>query len=139
MIRVVLDTGVFVSAAITREGPPGLIVHAWTENRIEVIVSPQLVAELERVLKRPKFRPYLTEREATELIERIVRRATMVDDATDISQATRDPGDDYLVALALSANAVLVSGDRDLSEAGLSNPTVLTPREFVDHLSTTSQ
>jgi putative PIN family toxin of toxin-antitoxin system len=134
VIRVVLDTGVYVSAAITSEGPPGLIVRAWTENRIEVVASPLLIAELERVLKRPKFRPFLSEREAAQLIERIVRRATIIDDPANPPQTTRDPGDDYLVALAQAADAVLVSGDRDLSEAGLSHPVVWTPGDLIKQL-----
>jgi predicted nucleic acid-binding protein len=52
----------------------------------------------------------------------------------------RDPADDYLVALAYSANAdAVVTGDRDLlslAEPGLS---VITPRELVERLESDNQ
>jgi predicted nucleic acid-binding protein len=43
---------------------------------------------------------------------------------------TRDPGDDYLVALANAAQAELVSGDPDLCQTGFA----LTPRRFLESL-----
>ena len=47
----------------------------------------------------------------------------------------RDPGDDYLVALARAAvvNA-LVTGDRDVLEVGDAGVAVITPRELVERL-----
>jgi predicted nucleic acid-binding protein len=48
---------------------------------------------------------------------------------------TRDPGDDYLVALAVGAGAdVLVSGDRDLTDVQVAGVSVLTPRAFLERL-----
>jgi putative PIN family toxin of toxin-antitoxin system len=47
----------------------------------------------------------------------------------------RDPGDDYLVALAHAANAeVLVTGDVDLLSLEEPDVPVLTPRELVERL-----
>jgi len=46
---------------------------------------------------------------------------------------SRDPGDDYLVALAAAARATLVSGDAHLLELRDAIP-VLSPREFPDTL-----
>jgi predicted nucleic acid-binding protein len=51
------------------------------------------------------------------------------------AQATRDPDDDFLVALARAAQAdVLVSVDRDLLEAGLDDIVVVPPGELVSRL-----
>jgi predicted nucleic acid-binding protein len=48
---------------------------------------------------------------------------------------TRDPTDDYLVALARREHAdAIVSGDLDLREAGIDNPPVWTPRQATDRL-----
>jgi uncharacterized protein len=47
----------------------------------------------------------------------------------------RDPGDDYLVALARAAVvAALVTGDRDLLEVDDIGIAVITPRELVERL-----
>lgn len=44
---------------------------------------------------------------------------------------TRDPDDDYLLALARSADVdVLVSGDRDLTDLADTEPSIETPAEF---------
>src|SRR5262249_39773113 len=45
----------------------------------------------------------------------------------------RDPNDDYLVALAEAADAVIVTGDSDLLHADLPLP-VTTPRELLDRI-----
>jgi predicted nucleic acid-binding protein len=45
--------------------------------------------------------------------------------------STRDPNDDYLLALARSAKVnVLVSGDRDLTDLANTQPPIETPAQF---------
>lgn len=136
MIRVVVDTGVFVSALIgPRGGAPDRVVRAWADDRIEIVVSELLLAELERVLARPKFRDHVDAHVCAEYVARIRRHATLATDPADVPAVTRDPADDYLVALARATDAeAVVSGDRDLVDAGLSVPAVLTPRQLVERL-----
>jgi len=57
---------------------------------------------------------------------------------------TRDPGDDYLVALAVAADAdagadALVSGDRDLTDLTGAGVAVLTPRGLIEQLDALSR
>ena len=102
-------------------------MSAWADDHIEIVVSALLLAELERVLARPKFRDYVDAGACAEYVERIRRHATMARDPLDVPAVTRDPADDYLVALAGAAEAeALVSGDRDLVDAGVTGPPVLT-------------
>lgn len=138
MIRVVVDPGVFISGLIgKRGGPPDLVLRAFIDDRIEVLASPLLLAELEHVLRRPKFRRYVDERGVREYVERVERHATVVDDPPDAPQVTRDAKDDYLVALARQERVeAIVSGDRDLLEAQLAGPPVWTARELVERLRT---
>ncbi|MCP9491942.1 MAG: putative toxin-antitoxin system toxin component, PIN family [Solirubrobacteraceae bacterium MAG38_C4-C5] len=136
MIRVVVDPGVFVYALIGRRGAaPDLVLRAFVDDHIEVVASPRLFAELERVLLRPKFSRYLDERTAREFVERVRRHASIVDDPADQPAVTRDRNDDYLVALARQERVdALVSGDRDLIEAELSLQVVWTPRQLVNQM-----
>lgn len=63
-----------------------------------------------------------------------------LDDAEDVPAVTRDPHDDYLVALArASAADVLVPGDRDLLDREVAAVEVLAPREFVERLDACDQ
>ena len=136
MIRVVVDPGVFVSALIgTRGAAPDLVVRALVDDRLEVVASPLLLDELERVLRRPKFHPYVDEQAAREFVERVRRHVTLADDPSEQPSVTRDRGDDYLVALASSERVdAIISGDRDLIDAGLSTPAVWTPRHLMDRM-----
>lgn len=112
MIRVVVDPGVVISALIGPAGsPPDRVVEAWIDDRIEIVVSPELIAELRRVALRPKFRRWFDEARARELIARIERQATVCADPAPTPGVTRDPADDYLVALARAEQVdAVVSG-----------------------------
>ncbi len=141
MIRVVVDPGVFLSALIGPRGsPPDRIFSAWVDDRLEIVASPQLIAELHRVALRPKFRRWFDEATARQLIARIERHATVRADPPQLKDATRDPKDDYLVALAQAAKVdAIVSGDADLHAANLATPAVWTPRQLVDRLASTTE
>ncbi len=59
-------------------------------------------------------------------------------DPADFERFTRDPNDDYLVALARLHDAdVIVSGDRDLLEWEEQSPPVVTPAAFEAMLTST--
>lgn len=103
-----------------------------------MIVSPMLLGELRDVLERPAFRPWLTADEAVEFADKLEAAATseasaeMAADPTEIPAVTRDADDDYLIALACSADAdYIVSGDQDLTSLADLQPPVLTPRAFL--------
>lgn len=131
-MRCVVDPGVLVAAIITPLGPPAEIIRRARSGAIEIVVSPHLLSELSSVLRRRKLRRYVGIEEATEYVEGLARIAISVADAPLEGPITRDPDDDYLVALARASGAdALVSGDRDLLEADVDVP-VLTPRELLD-------
>jgi putative PIN family toxin of toxin-antitoxin system len=78
VIRVVVDPGVFISVLIgSRGSPPDRIFSAWIDDRLEVVASPQLIAELRRVLSRPRFRRWFDGTSAQQLVARLERHATM--------------------------------------------------------------
>jgi putative PIN family toxin of toxin-antitoxin system len=87
------------------------------------------------VVLRPKFRRWFSESESRELLGRLQRHATCAEDPPPLPGATRDPADDYLVALARATRVdAIVSGDRDLIDAELGKPPVWTPVECVRRL-----
>ena len=59
MRRAVLDPGVLVSALITPAGTPAKLLAEVRADELELIASPLLLAELEGVLRREKFRRYV--------------------------------------------------------------------------------
>jgi putative PIN family toxin of toxin-antitoxin system len=127
-LRVVLDPGVLVSAIITPQGPTGQLIAAIRAGRVRPVVCPHLVDELAGVLRRPKFRRFLTADESDQAVELLARVAEHHDDPPEVPRRSRDPNDDYLLALVVTSEATaLVSGDKDLTTVDADDVTVLTP------------
>lgn len=115
MRRAVLDPGVLVSALITPNGTPAKLLAATREGEFELIVSPLLLAELEEVLSRKRFRRYIDLDAVGDYLDLLRRLAVLKDDPAEPPPLlSSDPDDDYLIALAHSCKAALVSGDSDL-------------------------
>ena len=125
----------FVSAAISRRGVPRWILRSLEVGLFESFACPQLLSELNDVLLRDKFRRYLTKAEVNQYVSIIQERATLVP-LEEVLSVSRDPDDDYLVALAQKAQAdYLVSGDADLLDLeGNDLPRIVSPREFLELL-----
>lgn len=133
MPRIVLDCNVFVSALLSPQGSPAQILDQWTDGDFDLVVSPLLIAELEKVLSRPKFHTSIDRVHIDALLTGLIEDAVLVDDPSRQPDLTPDPGDDYLVALARKADAqYIVSGDTHLTQLADPTPPVLTPREFLE-------
>lgn len=112
--RAVLDPNVLVSALLSPSGRPAALVSRWQSGEFEVVISEDLLAELRRTLSYPKIRSRITDDQAMAFIDLVRRTATLVEDPAARQRLSRDPGDDYLLALAEAASAILVTGDHDL-------------------------
>jgi putative PIN family toxin of toxin-antitoxin system len=99
-----------------------------------MIVSYELLHELETVLLREWFRRKLTVADVLEYVLWLREGATLIE--TDvIAEVSPDPDDNYLYALSLASAADLVSGDPHLLELEKSGPVrVFSPREFIEEL-----
>lgn len=129
-MKCVLDPNVHVAALLSRDGTPAALLRAWIDGAFEVVVSPALLDELERVLAYPKIRSRIREDEATAYLRLLREGATLIEDPSPSpSAATQDPDDDEVVALSLEAKAVIVSGDRQLLAMAEDLP-VFTPADF---------
>jgi len=114
-LRAVLDPNVIISAVLSPSGAPARVVRHWLDGAYELVVSPMLLDELSRALAYPKLRKRISAAEAEELLHLLQSDADVVQDPTGAPPVrSPDPDDDYLIALAASAQAVLVSGDTDL-------------------------
>lgn len=130
-MRAVLDPNVLIPALLAPMGTPAAIVRAWSAGAFELVASPLLLAELERALAYPKLRTRIHQSEATAIVEWLERSATIVPDPDEPSpRASKDPGDDYLIALAAHERAALVSGDRHLLELAAELP-IYAPADFL--------
>ena len=134
MLRAVLDPGVLIAALLSRKGAPAQLLRAWVDGQFELVVSPNLVDELDRVLRRPRFTSYVSIADVDDYVGGLRRLATVLADPSPAPRAAPDPNDDYLVALAQAAKVhYLVSGDTHLTRLAI-RPPVLSPRAFLTFL-----
>lgn len=128
----VIDTNVWISAALSRKGAPAqLVQHVLSACR--PVFSPGTYEELETRLWKPKFDPYLSVELRHAILHDAAGAAVWVQVPDEIAAQTfsRDVSDDKFVHTALASGAAyLVSGDPDLLDMPrLSRPAILSPRD----------
>lgn len=132
MIRAVVDPAVLIAGLISPAGVPAGIIRAWQRGMFELVVSERLLDELMATLLRPKFRRWIDENDAVAFVEALRLAAMIFDDPDVAERASRDPDDDYLIALARASGAsALVSGDDDLISVERPDPPIVSPRRFL--------
>lgn len=122
-----------ISALLSPTGAPARTVMAWREGRFELIVSAKLLNEFQRALTYPKLQRRIPADKASAILTWIASEATTADDVADPPTRSRDPDDDYLLAVAESRRAALVTGDADLLTLGDRFP-IFSARDFLDWL-----
>ncbi|MEX0717753.1 MAG: putative toxin-antitoxin system toxin component, PIN family [Planctomycetaceae bacterium] len=131
-LRVVIDTGVVVSAALLpRSVPRRAVDRAVARGR--VLLSADTMAEIAEVLRRPKFDKYVSEEVRLEFLAALIGEAEIVEVAAAVEEC-RDPKDDKLLELAVSGVAThVVSGDADLLVLHpFRGIPILVPQDFLD-------
>lgn len=131
MKRLVIDATTLVSGSANPHGesPPSLLYADLAGVRFELIACPLLLVEVERGLRKPYFRERVSEEELAEIVAGIADAATMREDPREVEPLLRDPGDDYLVALARAEQAdAIVSGDKDLLDHPALEPPAIDAR-----------
>jgi putative PIN family toxin of toxin-antitoxin system len=109
---------VFLQAAARTKGPSALCVQAARDGRLELVVSPEIIAEVRDVLTRPrtlrKF-PTLTVEAVEAFVRDIEALAIMVTDVPSVFVLERDPKDEPYLNLAIASGAAfLTTWDKDL-------------------------
>jgi uncharacterized protein len=133
-LRAVVDAHVLISAVLSPRGAPAQVLRAWLNGAFELVVSPSLLAELEGALAYPKLRKRIPQADAAAFAEWLRRSATIADDPDGPPPVTSpDPADDYLLALAVSERAALVSGDKHVLGLGTDLP-IYSPEAFIEML-----
>ena len=128
-MKIVLYTNVLVSG-IFWNGPSRTVLDLWAKEQIEVVVSPLVLEEYERLLTE-------MERKKPEgLVDTwrgfIVRHSILIR-PEGAFRLCRDPDGDKFLHCAVSAGArVLVSGDKDLLVLKkVSETDILSPKVFL--------
>jgi len=137
--RAVADVNVLVSAVRTPGGVCGRLIDEALAGCWRLVMSLQLIEELETVLARPAFRNRLGDESIARFLMGLLAIAELVDDPPPPEEGiSRDPDDDYLITLARAAHVDgLVSGDRDILVLDEPDHPVWIPAMFLAKISDT--
>jgi uncharacterized protein len=133
-VRAVVDVNLLISGILSAKGPSADILRASRDGLFELVISEMLLTELNRTLRYPKLRKRIPPEKANAFANWIRDHGTVAEDPEGPPPVrSRDPDDDYLLALAIDRRAYLVTGDQDLLVLGDDLP-ILTPARFATTL-----
>ncbi|MCJ7641016.1 MAG: putative toxin-antitoxin system toxin component, PIN family [Desulfobacterales bacterium] len=131
MIKVVLDTNVFVSSFFG--GNPRKVIDLWKTGEITLCLSKAIMDEYVEVLGRLGLQ---NERELRELLSLLARGFHIHFTARThkLHIVNEDPEDDKFIECAVALNAeVVVTGDRALRAIqNYMGIRIVTPKDFLD-------
>jgi putative PIN family toxin of toxin-antitoxin system len=136
-MRAVIDTNVLLSALLWG-GTPHALMEQVRNGTVTLISSPALLAELTRVIDRPKFDVILlrTNTSRAQTLAEVRLLAEVMDPPPLAQPVCRDKDDDAVLALAIAAQADLViSGDDDLLSLGsFEGISILNPAQALQRV-----
>jgi putative PIN family toxin of toxin-antitoxin system len=132
--RVVIDTGVIISAFLRKTTPPRQLFDTALQNHI-VLFSDATLQELGTRLLGSKFDRYVSLAERVEFLDKIPTFCQLISVTSQLA-VCRDPKDDKFLELAVDGRTdLIISGDQDLLVLhpfqGIEIPT---PRDALDRL-----
>lgn len=111
--RVVVDTSILISAALSPSGKPAEVVEVILASGV-LIFSQSTFEELATRLQRSKFDKYLQPGDRELFLSKLSAVGNWVEIVGGL-RVCRDPNDDKILETAITASAsCIVTGDQDL-------------------------
>ena len=130
-MRLILDTYVFVSGVFF-SGPPYQILKAWRDGKIQLVVSPEILEEYQRVgeILSEQF----SKVSLSPIIDLLAVQAKLVLPPPLAQPVCTDPDDDKFLACALTSKTkFVISGDKHLlGVSSYRGIRIVRPRKFVE-------
>ena len=135
MQRIVIDTNVIVSSLIQRGYPNLIIKDLFIEQKFQLCISDELLAEYYEVLVRPKFskfQDFFIRAEA--LLVEIEAKATKYNPTITLDLIS-DDDDNMVLELAdeCLADFVITGNTTDFTFPTYKQTKIVTPKEYWDN------
>ena len=132
-MRILIDTNILISAALNSHGTPYKAYLKAVTYPNKGIICDQNIEELWRIFNR-KFPTKIS------MLEKflayslpVIEVATTPEIEEDAEKLIRDVKDRPILRAALNAKAdVLLTGDKDFLESGVTDPKIMTAAEFLE-------
>jgi len=120
LIKVVLDTNIFVSGILNSKGAPSQVLKAWQENKFVLTTSKPIIKEIKQVLNSAKIQEFLikhkvVKEDLNDFFSTLSFNALVVKPSFKLDIIKEDPADNKFLECALMVKAeYIVSGDKHL-------------------------
>lgn len=133
-MRVLIDTNVLISAALSATGTPFQAYIKATSYPNRGLICEQNVDEMKRIFYK-KFPNRLTSLDKFLSIALMTLELVPIPtDESDFEKHIRDVKDRPILRAAIDAKAdILLTGDKDFLESGIITPKIMTPSEFLEY------
>ena len=136
-MNVVIDTNVWISALVSKDGASREVIRWALLDKIAPQISTTLFLEYEDVMKREKIQTLcsLSIQEQEELFQAFLSTCRWNEIFYLWRPNLDDEGDDFLIELAVASNSSVIVSDniKDIKCGELKfNIEVLTPKEFIE-------
>lgn len=131
-MRAVLDTNVIVSGLLSPAGNARLVLAMAFARKFDLIVSAELFAEYETVIKRPKFR--FRPEEIHEALTELRRVGELVKPTDHVSESPDEADNRFLECAEAGSADYLVTGNTSHFPKKWGKAEVVTIRRFLEVL-----
>ena len=133
MLKVVIDTNVFISGVLTKGGNPSLLIKVWRRTqKYQLFVTEEIIQEVLRVMRKLNFSPNIIR----DWDKDIRKNAIQVVPTRKIELIKEDPPDNMFLECAIEAHAnYIVTGDKHLRKLNEFEGTeIVNAKKFLDIL-----
>ena len=131
-MRAVVDTNVIVSALLSPKGNARLVLAMALARKFDLIVSTELLAEYEAVIRRPKFR--FRSEEIDQALADLRRVGEVVRPTDKVSESPDEPDNRFLECAEAGSADYLVTGNTSHFPKKWRRTHVVTVRRFLEVL-----
>ena len=132
MIRIVVDTNVFISGIFWKGNFSSQVIDLWIDRKVDLISSISIIEELTKNLKGFKIK--MDEDMIQEWENMILENSLLVEPEEEISIVKEDSDDNKFVEAAVAGKAsYIVTQDNHLLKIKVFRKIkILTPKEILD-------
>lgn len=133
-MKVILDANVFISFLLTSGPTISQIFKLWGEKKFTLLVTDEIILEIQQVLERLVVAKLIKKQEATALLRRLKKEAEITTSLSQINISPNKKDNRYLACAKDGKADYLVTGDKKhlLPLKAFAKTKIVTPAEFVE-------
>ena len=131
-MRAVLDTNVIISGLLSPGGNARLVLAMAFTRKFDLIVSAELFAEYEAVIRRPKFR--FRPEEIEEALAELRRVGVFLKPTSQVSESPDETDNRFLECAEIGSADYVVTGNTSHFPTKWGKTQVVTIRRFLEVL-----